>query len=130
VLIGIVVLIKPLGGAYTRIVRRFKPFYAGEFRAFPVVAGTLLGLPSLEFLALLGLISHSGAEPLEQVAALLAFQAAANLVILIPVVGVILRPSETKAAVQAFAEWIRPWRRQYIGVLAMLLGLLLVVTGI
>jgi len=130
VLIGIVVLIKPLGGAYTRIVRRFKPFSAGEFRAFPVVAGTLLGLPSLEFLALLGLISHSGAEPLEQVAALLAFQAAANLVILIPVVGIILRPSETKAAVQAFAEWIRPWRRQYIGVLAMLLGLLLVVTGI
>jgi hypothetical protein len=130
VLIGIVVLIKPFAGAYTRIVRRFKPFSAGEFRAFPVLAGTLLGLPSLEFLALLGLISHSGAEPLEQVAALLAFQAAANLVILIPVVGVVLRPSETKAAVKAFAEWISPWRRQYIGALAMLLGLLLVVTGI
>ena len=129
-LTGGILLINPAWRACARILQRFKPSYSGGGRGLPVVAGTLLGLPSLEFLALLGLISHSGAEPLEQVAALLAFLVAANLVILIPVMGVLFMPSQTKALMQAFADWVRPWRRQSMGVFAILLGLILIVAGI
>jgi hypothetical protein len=129
-LIGAVMLTISPTHTLGRLAGQFKGASLRSFRGWPVVAGSLLGLPSLEYLALLGLIANSRVGPFAQLGAMLVFLLMANLVTIIPMVAILLWPNATKTAMSNVARWLGSLRFQYGGLLILVLGLFLMGSGI
>ena len=69
---------------------------------FSGFVGIGVGLPSVDYLALLVVIGASRVSPFEQAGALLTFVTVGNLVVLAPLVGFLVAPARTSATLERF----------------------------
>ena len=115
--------VKKLASMPLRTLRR------GSSPWFAALVGTGVGLPSVDFLAVLVIIATSQTPPLEQALALLAFVAIGSFLLLIPLIGYVLSPRKTLARIDRFAVWAQSRTQiEYAGILA-LVGIVLIGVG-
>jgi len=114
--------------------RKLAPFakrqLASESPWVAWIAGVAIGMPSAYYLAAIAVILKAGPAPAVQVAALLAFNAVAFAVVVIPLLGYLARPDATRARVDAFHDWVGAHQRVAITVLAGGIGAYLLIVGI
>lgn len=98
------------------------PWFAG-------LLGMGVGLPSVDFMAVLVIIATSHKPPLEQTAALLTFVFIGGFVVMAPLVSYLFAPARTLAHIERFAAWTRSRSQiEYAAVLAVA-GAILVGVG-
>jgi len=90
--------------------------------------GAGVGLPSVDYLAVLLIIATSGASQIEQVAALIASSFVSSLVVIAPLIGYLIAPAKTLDAIARFGAWTRSRSQiEYAALLAfagaMLIGI-------
>ena len=89
-----------------------------------------MGLPSVDYLAVLIIIGTSQRSQPEQAAALVTFVLLGSLVVMVPLIGYIIAPAKTLDVIERFAAWTRSRSQiEYAGLLA-LIGVLLIGLGI
>lgn len=97
----------------------------------PWLAGLIgagVGLPSVDYLAVLMIIATSGASHAQQAAVLVASAFVGSLVIIAPLIGYLIAPAKTLDAITRFGEWTRSRSQfEYAALLAfagaMLIGI-------
>lgn len=93
------------------------------------LVGVGVGLPSVDYLAVLLVIGTSGAAPTEQAAALVTVILLSSLVIMVPLIGYLIAPAKTLDLIDRFGAWTRARSAvEYAGLLA-LIGILLIGLG-
>ena len=98
------------------------PWFAG-------LLGMGVGLPSVDFLAVLVIIATSHTPAVEQTAALLTFLFLGGFVVMAPLIGYLFAPAKTLRRIQQFAAWSRSRSQiEYAGILT-LVGAVLVAVG-
>jgi len=112
---------------FTTSVRRIlikgrSPWLAG-------LIGVGVGLPSVDYLAVLIIIATSGTPRIEQAGALLAFTLIGSLVVIAPLISYVIAPAKTLAVLVRFGIWVRSRSRiEYAGLLG-LIGFLFIGLG-
>lgn len=99
----------------------------------PVFAGLLgmsVGIPSVDYLAVLAIIATSRTSPGEQAAALVTFVLLGSLLVMTPLVGYLISPARTLELLDRFALWTRSRTQIEYAVLLALIGGLVVGIGI
>ncbi len=92
--------------------------------------GVAIGAASLEFLAALVIIASSGVSKTAEVAALLMFLIVGNALITVPLVTYLFAPTQTRAWIERFQNWLRTrGRREFAAILAAM-GLIQVIIGV
>lgn len=95
-----------------------------------LVLGMGVGIPSVDYLAVLVIIGTSQKPPAEQAAALVTFMILGGLAVMAPLVGYLFAPSKALELLERFANWMRSRSRvEYAGLLA-LIGCLLIGVGV
>lgn len=94
------------------------------------VAGLAIALPSVDFLAVLAVILASGKSAATQVAALVAFQVVAFMLIEIPLIAYLVAPQRTLAAMTSLNAWVRSRRRREVAAMLGIVGVILVTVGL
>lgn len=94
------------------------------------VLGMGIGLPSVDYLAVLVVIGASGATPAVQSAALLAFLLLGNVFIVIPLVTFIAAPEQTRVWIDRFQTWIRRRSRREFAAVIFVVGVIQIVLGL
>lgn len=97
----------------------------------PWLAGLIgagVGLPSVDYLAVLMIIATSGASHAQQAAVLVASAFVGSLVIIAPLIGYLIAPAKTLDTIARFGEWTRSRSQfEYAALLAfagaMLIGI-------
>lgn len=97
---------------------------------FAALVGLGVGLPSVDYMAILIVIGASGAAPLAQAAALVTFLVIGHAVVAIPLVSYLVAPARTSDAVARFQTWIQARTRREFAVLLTIIGLIMVGIGI
>jgi len=93
------------------------------------VIGVGVGLPSVDYVAVLIIIATSGTPRIEQAGALLAFTFIGSLVVIAPLISYAIAPTKTLAVLDRFGTWVRARSRiEYAGFLG-LIGLLFIGLG-
>lgn len=101
---------------FTTSVRRIlikgrSPWLAG-------LIGVGVGLPSVDYIAVLIIIATSGAPRIQQAGALLAFTLIGSLVVIAPLISYVIAPAKTLAVLVRFGTWVRSRSRiEYSGLL-------------
>lgn len=109
--------------AVRRILGRGKsPWVAG-------MVGVGLGLPSVDYLAMLAVISTSGKELPEKYAGVVVFLILGSLVVLIPLMGCLLAPESALARAQQFRVWAMSRSVFEYAAVLFLAGLLMIGLG-
>jgi hypothetical protein len=112
---------------FTRAVRAV--LHRGRSPWFAGLVGVGVGLPSVDYLAMLVVITTSQTSSAEQSAALVTFVLLGSLVVMVPLIGYLLAPDRTRRIVDRFAEWTRTRSQiEYAGLLA-LIGAILIGLG-
>lgn len=112
---------------FAESVRRFlgkgqSPWVAGSL-------GLIIGIPSIDYLAVLLIIGTTEKPAHEQAAALVAFVLIGSLVVMAPLIGYLISPTRTLERMRQFADWTRSRSQiEYAGLLA-LIGLILIGVG-
>jgi hypothetical protein len=94
------------------------------------VAGLGIALPSIDYLAALAVIAASGTAATSQIGALLTFNAVAFMFIEIPLLGYLVAPGRTQAAMTSLHGWLRSRSRRGVAALLAAVGCVLLVVGI
>jgi hypothetical protein len=94
------------------------------------VAGLSIALPSIDYLAALAVIAASGTAATSQIGALLTFNAVAFMFIEIPLLGYLVAPVWTQAAMTSLHGWLRSRSRRGVAALLAAVGGVLLVVGI
>lgn len=97
---------------------------------FALIVGLGVGLPSVDYMAILLVIGTSGAAPAVQGAALATFLVIGHAVIAIPLVSYLLAPAATQTAVTRFQNWIQARTRREFAVLLAIIGVILLGIGL
>lgn len=113
---------KVLVGARTILRKGGSPWFAG-------VLGMGVGLPSIDFMAVLIIIATSQKSPIEQTAALLTFITVGGIVLFAPLVGYLFAPAKTLKRIEQFASWTRSRSQVEYAALVAFAGVVLVVVG-
>jgi len=110
------------------VTKRLGRLARGESMWLPAALALGIALPSVDYVALLLLISASG-NPLEvQITALLVFLTIANTILLIPVMSYVFAKQRTVRAIESLRSWVLARsRRDYAVLLAVAGGLMLAV---
>jgi hypothetical protein len=103
---------------------------SGSSPWFAAALGVGLAIPSVDYLALLLLISTSGGAPGVQISALLTFLTVANAVLLVPLTSYLLTPQRTRAALERLRTWVLARRRRDYAILLAIAGVLMIGVGI
>ena len=99
----------------------------------PVLSGALgmgIGLPSVDFLAVLVVIASAGAPAPAQLAALLMFLVVGNACLAIPLVTFLVAPEPTGRWIDRFQAWVRARSRREFAAVVFAVGLLQIVLGL
>jgi hypothetical protein len=91
--------------------------------------GMGVGLPSVDYLAVLVVIGSSGASATAQLIALVLFLIVGNVFIAIPLTTYILAPERTKAWIQRFQIWIRARTRRQLAAVIAAVGVIQILLG-
>ena len=94
------------------------------------VAGLGIALPSIDYLAALAVIAASGTAAATQFGALLTFNAVAFALVEIPLLGYLVAPVRTQAAMTSLHDWLRSRSRRGVAALLAAVGCVLLVVGI
>ncbi len=89
---------KVFAGARAILRKGGSPWFAG-------LLGMGVGLPSVDFMAVLVIIGTSHKPPLEQTAALVTFVLLGGFVVTAPLIGYLFAPAKTLQRIQQFAAW-------------------------
>ncbi|HCA52084.1 MAG TPA: hypothetical protein DEP24_03640 [Mycobacterium sp.] len=103
---------------------------AGESLWVAGVAGMGMGLPSVDYLAALTVITAADVSPATRSAALLLFLAVAFAWVELPLLALLVAPQPTRAAMTAMHRWIRARPRRDAAVLLAVVGIVLVAAGL
>ena len=114
-------------GNFTESVRAL--LRRGRSPWFAALVGVALGLPSIDYLALLIVIATSNAAPLEQAFALIAFLIIGSSVVMAPVVGYLLAPARTLELLGRFGAWSRSRSLIEYAALLAVIGCLFIAMG-
>ena len=106
----------------TLLRRGRSPWFAG-------LVGVALGLPSIDYLALLIIIATSTAAPLEQASALIVFLLIGSSVVMAPLVGYLIAPARTLELLGRFGAWSRSRSLIEYAALLAVIGVLLIAVG-
>ncbi len=98
------------------------PWFAG-------LLGMGVGLPSVDFMAVLVIIATSHKPPLEQTAALLTFVFVGGGVVMLPLITYLFAPERTLARIDRFAAWAKTRSQIEYGAVLAIAGAILVVVG-
>jgi Sap, sulfolipid-1-addressing protein len=93
------------------------------------VSGLGTALPSANYLAAIAVILASGAAPAAQAQALLVFNVVAFALVEIPLVGYLVAPDKTRAAMAALHTWIRSRPRRDVAALLAAGGCFMLALG-
>jgi hypothetical protein len=118
---------RPDGDSYPVWARRLAE---GRSPWVAAVAGLGIALPSVDYLAALAVIASSGAQAATQVGALLTFNAVAFAFVEIPLLGYLVAPARTQAAITSLHDWLRSRRRRDVATLLAAVGCTLVAIGV
>jgi hypothetical protein len=118
---------RPDGHRFTAWARRLAD---GRSPWVGAAAGLCIALPSIDYLAALAVIAASGAAAATQVGALLTFNAVAFAFVEIPLLGYLVAPGRTQAAMTSLHAWLRSRRRLDVAALLAAVGCVLVVVGV
>lgn len=113
---------KALVGARVILRKGSSPWFAG-------LLGMGVGLPSVDFMAVLVIIGTSHKPPLEQTAALVTFIIIGGLVILPVFIGYLFAPAKTLQYIERFAAWTRSRSQLEYSALVAFVGAVLVAVG-
>ena len=91
--------------------------------------GLGIGLPSVDYLAVLVVIGASGSSPLSQIIALLVFLVLGNSFIAIPLAAYVLAPHRTNRRMALCQIWIRNRTRRQIAAVLVAVGLIQILLG-
>ncbi len=91
--------------------------------------GLGIGLPSVDYLAVLVVIGASGASPPVQIAALLVFLVLGNAFIALPLTAYVLAPHRTNRRVALCQNWIRDRTRRQIAAVLVAVGVIQIGLG-
>ncbi len=91
--------------------------------------GLGIGLPSVDYLAVLVVIGASGAPPPVQITALLVFLVLGNAFIAIPLAAYVLAPHRTNRRIALCQSWIRDRTRRQIAAVLVAVGLIQIGLG-
>jgi hypothetical protein len=94
------------------------------------VAGLGIALPSIDYLAALAVIAASGSAVATQIGALVAFNAVAFAFVELPLLGYLVAPTRTRAALTSLHAWLRSRSRRGVAALLAAVGCVLVVVGV
>lgn len=115
-------------GKLTEMVRRI--LRKGRSPWFAALVGLGVGLPSVDYIAVLAVIATSGAPSSHQAAALVSFVITGSMVVLLPLLGFLMAPAKTLHFVDRFGTWVRSRSLiEYAGLLAVV-GCVLIGLGL
>jgi len=97
---------------------------------FATAVGLGVGLPSVDYMAILIVIGTSGAPPLAQAGALLTFLALGHAIVAVPLVSYLVAPAKTQDAVARFQTWIQARTRREFAILLAVIGCIMIGIGI
>lgn len=98
------------------------PWFAG-------LLGMGVGLPSVDFMAVLVIIATSHKPPLEQTAALLTFVFLGGFVVLAPLITYLFAPARTLERIDQFATWTKSRSQIEYAIVLAIAGAILVGVG-
>lgn len=96
---------------------------------FAAAMGVGISLPSVDYIALLLLISSSGEPPRVQVTALFTFLIVANTILLIPIISYALAKDRTIRVLERLRTWVLARSRRDYAVLLAIAGTLMIAVG-
>jgi Sap-like sulfolipid-1-addressing protein len=102
---------------------------AGASTGVAFAVGAAINLPGPFYLLALGEIARGGYGALEELALILIFNAIMFLMLEVPLVGYLLNPDRTAAAVASFGSWLNANGLRIIGVLIGVFSVSLLVQG-
>lgn len=91
--------------------------------------GLGIGLPSVDYLAVLVVIGASGASPSMQITALLVFMLLGNAFIAVPLAAYVLAPHRTNRRIALCQSWIRDRTRRQIAAVLVAVGVIQIGLG-
>lgn len=94
------------------------------------VAGLGIGLPSVDYLAVLAVILASGAAATTQIGALVLFNVTAFALVEISLVAYLVAPNRTRESLTALNNWIASRRRLEVAALLVVVGGVLLALGL
>ena len=89
-----------------------------------------VGLPSVDFMAVLVIIATSHKPPAQQTAALATFILLGSLLLMAPLFGYLFAPANTLQRIEAFAAWVRARSQIEYAALLGVAGAILVGVGL
>ncbi len=92
--------------------------------------GVGVGLPSVDYLAVLMIIATSGAAPTQQAAVLVTAGIVGSLIIIAPLIGYLVAPAKTLDAIARFGAWTRSRSQYEYAALLAFAGAMLVGIGV
>jgi Sap, sulfolipid-1-addressing protein len=99
-------------------------------RPMVFIAGLLLAIPPVEYVAVMIAILTSTASAASQLSAALMFTVLAFTVVELPLVGYVAMPAKTLAVVHRLNDWISPRRHAIPAIVVSAIGVLLIATSI
>lgn len=93
------------------------------------LVGIGVGLPSVDYLAVLLVIGTSGKAPPEQAAALVTVIVLSSLIILAPLIGYLIAPAKTLDLIERFGAWTRSRSSLEYAALLAFIGIVLIGIG-
>jgi len=104
------------------LLNREAPWLAG-------VAGVAIALPSVDYLAVLTVISASDQPPAAQIGALLMFNVIAFAFVEGPLACYLFAPERTRAVMDRLNQWMSDHRRWTLVIMLVVVSVILLVTG-
>jgi hypothetical protein len=93
------------------------------------VLGIALSLPGAEYVASMDILSKQGVAIGVTVLVVVAFNAVQLLILEIPLLGYMVKPQSTEAAVERFTDWIRRHGHRLAVIVAVAIGVALILLG-
>jgi hypothetical protein len=115
---------------YDKLPHRMRDLLHNDSPWLAWIYGVAFGVPSAYYLAALAAVLKSGGDASAQIGALLAFNVVAFAVAEIPLVSFLIAPEATRARLNQLYRWISTHQRLVVTVLASVVGVYLVLTGI
>lgn len=114
---------KVFSGARAILRRGGSPWFAG-------LLGMGVGLPSVDFMAVLVIIATSHKPPAHQTAALVTFILLGSVLLMAPLVGYLFAPAKTLQRIEVFAAWVRSRSQIEYSALLGVAGAILIGVGL
>jgi hypothetical protein len=126
---GVVVLEPTPPSALEKLCSRARNLLLGSSLWVAGVSGVAIACPPVNYLAAMAVIVASGAAPAAKAGALITFNAVAFALVEISLLGCLVAPDKTPAAIAALQAWIRSRHRRDVAALLAAAGCFMIAVG-